>query len=164
MKNVRGENEEGSEEENLCRNSRSRNVDHNRRGARYEIRTQQPADSPAYLPHVEGRMGRRLHTVHRCDASTVARRHFALADRAADRIGYDDARYKMPVEDFHRRGVRVLFPMMMWDQGTREPGKSWPDAIAEVMKEVDADGVNGDTQDGVPLAFSLAADRVGHPL
>lgn len=68
------------------------------------------------------------------------------------------------VEDFHKRGVRALFPMMMWDQGTREPGKSWPDAIAEVMKEVDADGVNGDTQDGVPLAFSVAADRVGHPL
>ena len=68
------------------------------------------------------------------------------------------------VGDFHKRGVRVLFPMMMWDQGTRDPGKPWPDAIAEVMKEVDADGVNGDTQDGVPLAFSLAADRVGHPL
>jgi gamma-glutamyl hercynylcysteine S-oxide synthase len=68
------------------------------------------------------------------------------------------------VEDFHKRGVRVLFPMMMWDQGTRDVGKPWPDAIAEVMKEVDADGVNGDTQDGVPLAFSLAADRVGHPL
>jgi gamma-glutamyl hercynylcysteine S-oxide synthase len=68
------------------------------------------------------------------------------------------------VEDFHKRGGRVLFPMMMWDQGTRDPGKPWPDAFAEVMKEVDADGVNGDTQDGVPLAFSLAADRVGHPL
>ncbi len=68
------------------------------------------------------------------------------------------------VEDFHKRGVRVLFPMMMWDQGTHAPGKPWPDAIAEIMKEVDADGVNGDTQDGVPLAFSLAADRVGHPL
>ena len=26
------------------------------------------------------------------------------------------------VADFHRRGVRVLFPMMMWDQGTRDPG------------------------------------------
>jgi formylglycine-generating enzyme required for sulfatase activity len=68
------------------------------------------------------------------------------------------------VEDLHKRGVRVLFPMMMWDQGTRDPGKPWSDAIAEVMKEIDADGVNGDTQDGVPLAFSLAADRVGHPL
>lgn len=68
------------------------------------------------------------------------------------------------VEDFHRHGVRVLFPMMMWDQGTHDPGKPWPDAIAELMKEIDADGVNGDTQDGVPLAFSLAADKIGHPL
>ena len=68
------------------------------------------------------------------------------------------------VEDFHRHGVHVLFPMMMWDQGTRDPGKPWPDAIAELMKEIDADGVNGDTQDGVPLAFSLAAERLGHPL
>ncbi len=44
------------------------------------------------------------------------------------------------------------------------PGKPWPDAIAELMKEIDADGINGDTQDGVPLAFSLAADKIGHPL
>jgi iron(II)-dependent oxidoreductase len=68
------------------------------------------------------------------------------------------------VEDFHRRGVHVLFPMMMWDQGTRDPGMSWPQAIAEIMKEIGADGINGDTQDGVPLAFSLAADKSGHPL
>ena len=68
------------------------------------------------------------------------------------------------VEDFHRRGVRVLFPMMMWDQGTRDPGKPWPQAIAEVMKEIGADGVNGDTQEGVPLAFSVAAEKTGHPL
>ncbi len=68
------------------------------------------------------------------------------------------------VEDFHRRGVKVLFPMMMWDQGTRDPGEPWPTAIAEEMKAIDADGVNGDTQDGVPLAFSLAANEAGHPL
>lgn len=71
---------------------------------------------------------------------------------------------KQMVADFHRRGVRVLFPMMMWDQGTRDPGSAWPDAIAALMKEIDADGINGDTQDGVPLEFSLAADRAGHPL
>jgi formylglycine-generating enzyme required for sulfatase activity len=71
---------------------------------------------------------------------------------------------KQMVADFHRRGVRVLFPMMMWDQGTRDPGMQWPDAIAAFMKEIDADGINGDTQDGVPLAFSLAADKVNHPL
>ena len=71
---------------------------------------------------------------------------------------------KQMVADFHRRGVRVLFPMMMWDQGTREPDAPWPDAIATLMKEIDADGINGDTQDGVPVAFSLAADRTGHSL
>src|ERR1700684_4526026 len=68
------------------------------------------------------------------------------------------------VEDFHRRGVHVLFPMMMWDQGTRDPGMPWPQATAELMKEIGADGINGDTQDGVPLAFSLAADKIDHPL
>jgi formylglycine-generating enzyme required for sulfatase activity len=68
------------------------------------------------------------------------------------------------IADFHKRNVRVLFPMMMWDQGTRDPGKPWPEAIAELMAEVGADGINGDTQDGVPLAFSVAADKVGHPL
>jgi formylglycine-generating enzyme required for sulfatase activity len=71
---------------------------------------------------------------------------------------------KQMIADFHRRGVRVFFPMMMWDLGTRDPGMPWPDAIASLLKEVDADGINGDTQDGVPLAFSLAADKIGHPL
>jgi iron(II)-dependent oxidoreductase len=65
---------------------------------------------------------------------------------------------------FHQHGVRVLFPMMMWDQGTRDPGKPWSQAIAERMAEIGADGVNGDTQDGVPFAFSKAADLTGHPL
>jgi len=68
------------------------------------------------------------------------------------------------IGNFHKRGVRVLFPMMMWDQGTRNPGKPWPQAIAELMADLAADGINGDTQDGVPLAFSVAADKVGHPL
>jgi len=63
------------------------------------------------------------------------------------------------VSQFHRRGVKVLFPMMMWDQGTRDPGRPWPEEIAAVMKEIGADGVNGDTFDGVPLAFNLASDK-----
>ncbi len=71
---------------------------------------------------------------------------------------------KQMIADFHQRGVRVLFPMMMWDQGTRDPGRPWPDEIASLMEEVGADGINGDTQDSVPLAFSLAADKIGHPL
>jgi iron(II)-dependent oxidoreductase len=44
------------------------------------------------------------------------------------------------------------------------PGKSWPEAIASLMFEIGADGINGDTQDGVPRAFSDAAHRIGHPL
>jgi formylglycine-generating enzyme required for sulfatase activity len=71
---------------------------------------------------------------------------------------------KQMVADFHQHGVRVLFPMMMWDQGTRDSDKPWPQAIAELMKEIDADGINGDTQDGVPRVFSEAAEKIGHPL
>ncbi len=68
------------------------------------------------------------------------------------------------VADFHRRGVRVLFPMMMWDEGTRQPDQPWPQAIAALMKQIGADGINGDTQDGVPLGFTLAAEAIDHPL
>ena len=68
------------------------------------------------------------------------------------------------VADFHRRGVRVLFPMMMWDQGTHELLQPWPQAVAALMKEINADGINGDTQDGIPLGFSAAADKIDHPL
>jgi len=71
---------------------------------------------------------------------------------------------KQMVDDFHKHGVKVLFPMMMWDQGTSKPEKSWPDAIAEVMKQINADGINGDTQNGVPLGFIEAAEASGHPL
>jgi gamma-glutamyl hercynylcysteine S-oxide synthase len=71
---------------------------------------------------------------------------------------------RQAVEQFHRRGVKVLFPMMMWDQGTRDPAEPWPAALTQQLKELDADGVNGDTQDGVPLVFSLAAVQSGHPL
>jgi gamma-glutamyl hercynylcysteine S-oxide synthase len=68
------------------------------------------------------------------------------------------------VADFHRRGVKVLFPFMMWDHGTRDPGKAWPKALAQLMAELGADGMNGDTQDGVPLTFVIAAEETGHPL
>ena len=71
---------------------------------------------------------------------------------------------KQMIADFHRHGVRVLFPMNMWDEGTRDPGMPWPEAIAKLMAEIGADGINGDTQNGVPVAFSQAADRTGHPL
>jgi gamma-glutamyl hercynylcysteine S-oxide synthase len=71
---------------------------------------------------------------------------------------------KQMIADFHKRGVRVFFPMMMWDQGTRDPELPWTEAIAQLMAEIGADGINGDTQDGVPQAFIQASEKIGHPL
>jgi iron(II)-dependent oxidoreductase len=71
---------------------------------------------------------------------------------------------KRLVAEFHRHGVRVLFPFMLWDQGTRDPGVPWPRALVDAMVAVDADGMNGDTQQGVPLAYSLTAEAAAHPL
>ncbi len=68
------------------------------------------------------------------------------------------------IQDFHRRGVRVLFPVMLWDQGTRDPMMPNADATAKAMAEIGADGINGDTLDGVPHSFRTASDRTGHPI
>ncbi|WP_149194163.1 SUMF1/EgtB/PvdO family nonheme iron enzyme [Luteimonas suaedae] len=68
------------------------------------------------------------------------------------------------VDDFHRRGVRVFLPTMPWDHGTRPPEQSDWDAIAALAKAVGADGVNGDTYNGVSRAFFDAGDAIGHPL
>lgn len=68
------------------------------------------------------------------------------------------------IQDFHRRGVRVLFPVMLWDQGTRDEGIPNAEATARLMAEVGADGVNGDTLAEAPLAFRIASDKTGHPL
>ncbi len=54
------------------------------------------------------------------------------------------------VADFHHRGVKVLFPLMAWDQGTRDAGMTDWDATAKLMMKVEADGVNGDTLRGIP--------------
>ena len=68
------------------------------------------------------------------------------------------------IADFHLRGVRVLFPIMLWDQGTRDLGAPNWEATAKLFAEIGADGLNGDTLRGVPRAFRESSDRVGHPL
>jgi len=68
------------------------------------------------------------------------------------------------VDQFHRHGVRVLFPVMLWDQGTHDPGTANWEASARAMTEVGADGLNGDTLDGFPLSFVMASDAQHHPL
>jgi formylglycine-generating enzyme required for sulfatase activity len=71
---------------------------------------------------------------------------------------------KQMVADFHRRGVRVLLPVMPWDTGTRDEGKPLAEAAAELMKAVGADGINGDTMPGLGREFLEASHRVKHPL
>ena len=71
---------------------------------------------------------------------------------------------KQMVEDFHRHGVKVLFPVMVWDQGTHQPdGEFWA-ALSKELAAVGADGVNGDTLDGIPQAAAERALKLKHPL
>ena len=71
---------------------------------------------------------------------------------------------KQAVDAFHRRGVRVFLPTKPWDNGTRPQGQRDWHAIADIIKAVGADGINGDTYNGVPRAFFDACDAVGCPV
>jgi formylglycine-generating enzyme required for sulfatase activity len=65
------------------------------------------------------------------------------------------------VAAFHARGVKVFLPTMAWDNGTRPRSETDWDLMAALVRAVDADGVNGDTYSGVPLAFLEACDKAG---
>lgn len=71
---------------------------------------------------------------------------------------------RQAIADFHRRGVKVFLPTMAWDNGTKGEGVPDWEAVARLAKEVGADGVNGDTYNGVPRAFRVASEAIGHPL
>lgn len=68
------------------------------------------------------------------------------------------------VNDFHKRGVKVFFPTLAWDNGTRDEGTSVPAALAGLLKEIGADGINFDTLESVPAAFHAASEAAGYPL
>jgi formylglycine-generating enzyme required for sulfatase activity len=68
------------------------------------------------------------------------------------------------IDDFHRHGVKVLFPAMPWDTGTRPAGKPLAEATLDVIKEFGADGINGDTMLGIDHDFLVASNKVGHPV
>ena len=65
------------------------------------------------------------------------------------------------VQAFQARGVRVFLPAKPWDHGTRDPGVSHWEGLAEIVAAVGADGINGDTFNGVPRAFFDACQRLG---
>jgi len=53
---------------------------------------------------------------------------------------------------------------MLWNQGTRDSKLPNAVATARAMAEIGADGINGDTLDGVLRSFRTASDETGHPI
>jgi gamma-glutamyl hercynylcysteine S-oxide synthase len=68
------------------------------------------------------------------------------------------------VEQFHGRRIKVFFPLLMWDAGTRSEGVAPATAMSQLLKDIDADGINFDTLESVPPGFREASDAIGHPL
>jgi formylglycine-generating enzyme required for sulfatase activity len=68
------------------------------------------------------------------------------------------------IQQFHRRGVKVFFPALAWDGGTREEGAFPWIAMTQLLDEIGADGINFDTLESVPVQFRQASDATGHPL
>jgi formylglycine-generating enzyme required for sulfatase activity len=68
------------------------------------------------------------------------------------------------VEQFHGHGVRVLFPYLAWDTGTRDEGAAASTTMAQLLKDIGADGINFDTLESVPAQFRRASDAIGYPL
>lgn len=74
------------------------------------------------------------------------------------------AAVKQMIDDFHKHNVRVFFPIMLWDQGTHSEDVPDAEAISHELAAVGADGINGDTLDGMPRNFSTASINLHHPL
>src|SRR5208337_4066916 len=84
-----------------------------------------------------------------------------------------DLHYDMPggvealrqmIADFHRRGVKVFWPTMPWDVGTRDVGIPYWEAAARIAAATGSDGINGDTFSGIPRAYKTATDAAGRPV
>jgi iron(II)-dependent oxidoreductase len=71
---------------------------------------------------------------------------------------------KAMIDEFHRHGVKVLFPVMVWDQGTHNKDGSLWETLDKELASIGADGINGDTLDGIPRVVSTTSISLGHPL
>jgi iron(II)-dependent oxidoreductase len=68
------------------------------------------------------------------------------------------------VEQFHNHGVKVFFPFLAWDTGTRPEGSDPSAAMSQLIKDIGADGINFDTLESVPFQFHESSDKAGHPI
>jgi len=61
------------------------------------------------------------------------------------------------VRAFKSRGVRVFWTDLAWDDGTRRDaanGGEWYKTLVDLVIQTGADGINGDTMNGVSVAES----------
>jgi gamma-glutamyl hercynylcysteine S-oxide synthase len=56
---------------------------------------------------------------------------------------------KKMVAQFHKQGIKVLFPYNPWDIGTRREPENDLKTFAKLLKYIDADGINGDVTTGL---------------
>lgn len=68
------------------------------------------------------------------------------------------------IADFHRRSVRVFLPIMPWDIGTRDEGRSLAETVVALARDLGADGVFGDTVRGFTRDYVQTARSLGCPL
>jgi len=68
------------------------------------------------------------------------------------------------VEQFHNHGVKVFFPFLAWDTGTRPEGSDPSAAMSQLIKDIGADGINFDTLESVPFQFHESSDKAGQPI
>ena len=68
------------------------------------------------------------------------------------------------VSQFADAGVKVFWAVFPWDQGTRPTG--WPmyQELTELIVNTGANGLNGDTLNGVNVSWYDAALSLGQPL
>jgi formylglycine-generating enzyme required for sulfatase activity len=71
---------------------------------------------------------------------------------------------KSLVDDFHRHNVKVFFPILAWDSGTRQESTSPAIALTQLLKDIGADGINFDTLESIPADFRAASANAQHPL
>ena len=79
---------------------------------------------------------------------------------------------KAVVEQFHAAGVKVLLSYNPWDNGSRPSASSDEDVEEEpnsvrminLVAAVDADGVNGDTMNGMSAIWWDTAQQLNHPV
>ena len=116
-----------------------------------------------YLDDLESRFGR-------VDSVLI---WYIYPDIGVDDRSQFDLAYDLPggveglkgvVADFHRRGVKVFLPTMAWDNGTKPNEASDWERMADLVFATGADGINGDTYSGVPLAFHTACEARGRPV